>query len=411
MHILSQIWQVVVHGLKLFRYSGKSVRLSKVLLHFYQPFLSSSLIAKKTMEDVFFGVSGGVSGPCFSSALDGLPDWEDSWFSLGDGCVEKQVTACHKSPGHESDSGLSSVYMSDVRSPLSLSGEDVVMDFQHSDDYQTMELKEEKPLFDEDSDLLSFLMNSDGADAEDKPGSSHVEQSATDSESLDCNMNVKDTKSFENSYSMDGNQIPKLAKSPVVLCEKIDANTVAKQSDKIVIAPLSTKNSGVKVVKLVTPVAVGKPVTTDDVVKAIEVKNKKNAQNAKINREKKKTYIKGLEDTVDCLKTENNSLKEEAKALKKEKCFLEEEVSYLKSVLANESSLSALLQNIPCVKKVNLSSSFLSSKRNAEEDHDYESPAKKCRKGGVCLHVEGENVSLEFCSRCAKMASKSDVDK
>ncbi|XP_064611657.1 probable basic-leucine zipper transcription factor D [Liolophura sinensis] len=306
--------------------------------------------------------------------------------------------------------------MSDVMSPLSLSCEDIVMDFKHSDmseNYQGMELTEEKPLFDADPDLLSFLMSPDGeGNVEDKPGS-HVEQSTTDSESLDYNMNVKETKSFENSYNVITNHIPKPSKSPVVLCEKIDkvANTMTEANDKIVITPLSTKNSAVKVVKLVTPIAVGKSVTTEEVVKAIEVKNKKNAQNAKVNREKKKTYIKGLENEVDGLKTENNSLKEEAKALRKEKCALEEEVSYLKSVLANESSLSALLQNIPSVKKVKLSSSFLSSKRNAEEDHDYKGAAKKLRKGGVCLHVEGENVSLEFCSRCAKMASKSGVDK
>jgi hypothetical protein len=139
----------------------------------------------------------------------------------------------------------------------------------------------------------------------------------------------------------------------------------------------------------------------------VEIRNK-HATHARIQRRKKKVYVTGLEKENEELKKENVEMREKLLACENEKNSYEEEILYLKSVLANQSTLSSLLQNIEGVESVNLSTSF-SRKRHAVKDHDYtDIPAKKSKKtgAGVCLHVTNkDNVSLEFCSKCAKKAS------
>lgn len=166
----------------------------------------------------------------------------------------------------------------------------------------------------------------------------------------------------------------------------------------------------VKVIKVITaPKSSSRSQMEKEIYEAIDEKNKKNAKQAKINREKKKAYIKSLEDDVDSLKSENLSLKDKVEKLDNHKNSLEEEVEYLKSVLANQSTLSNLLKNIPNAN-LKLSSSFINRKRGAAHDHDYQGPSKRTRKSktaGVCLHVEDENVSLEFCPSCSRNAQQS----
>ncbi|XP_078661058.1 uncharacterized protein LOC144905328 [Branchiostoma floridae x Branchiostoma belcheri] len=136
---------------------------------------------------------------------------------------------------------------------------------------------------------------------------------------------------------------------------------------------------------------------------------KRNAESARQNRLKKKLYLQDLEGRVDNLQKENTSLKKEKNKMETTIASLEEELEYLKSVLANQSTLSNLLKNIDATEGVSLSTSFPSNqKRKAgEKDHDY-SKGKKRRhtdnSGGVCLHVNKDQVSLEFCSKCAHMA-------
>ena len=180
----------------------------------------------------------------------------------------------------------------------------------------------------------------------------------------------------------------------------------------------STSKSGNVVLKVVVPKATYGPkrpavrgkVGPDDLDEETMERNKKNAIQAKINRQKKKAYVEDLELKVSSLARENDSLKKESKKLVKEKSSLEEEVAYLRSVLANQSALSGLLKNIENVQNVRLTSSF-SRKRSADLDHDYgEKPAVKKPKrsavpavsGGVCLHVDKNDVSIEFCHHCAK---------
>ena len=138
------------------------------------------------------------------------------------------------------------------------------------------------------------------------------------------------------------------------------------------------------------------------------------AEQARLNRLKKKEYINGLEAEVSTLERENKGLKIQNLRLNRSKKALEEEVAYLKNVLANQSVLSSLLKNINGVDGVTLSTSFGSnSKRSLDTDHDYESQRSKRSRvetapssGGVCLHVDKNSVSLEFCSACARKASE-----
>ncbi|XP_074652391.1 CREB/ATF bZIP transcription factor-like [Tubulanus polymorphus] len=141
-------------------------------------------------------------------------------------------------------------------------------------------------------------------------------------------------------------------------------------------------------------------------------KTTKTVIQARLNRQKKKEYIQGLESQVTKFKSENVELRQREKQWEKHRKSLEEEIVYLKSVLANDSRLSSLLKNINGLKNVHLSSAF-SQKRKIDADHDY---LKRDRvgsaTGGVCLHVDSDEVSLEFCSRCSNQSkrSRSTVD-
>lgn len=186
--------------------------------------------------------------------------------------------------------------------------------------------------------------------------------------------------------------------------------------------PLSSKNevsmtpscgNVINIVKLVTPQHCSET-TDDDIIQALDNRSKKNAQQAKLNREKKKAYIKSLENDRDHLMKENAELSSQVEDINKKMLNLEAEVDYLKSVLANSSALAGLLKNISNVKEVKLTSSFTSRKRGYENDHSYNltdgRPGKKAKedtKAGVCLHVSDGTASLEFCAHCASLSRKT----
>ena len=152
-------------------------------------------------------------------------------------------------------------------------------------------------------------------------------------------------------------------------------------------------------------------------------KSNKNAIQARINRQKKKAYIEGLEQQVEVLTKENEELTKNSRKSNREVDSLQQEVAYLKSVIANESALAGMLKNIQNVQGVRFTTSFEASrKRRASElDHDYGvGPSKRKpaaatpMSGGVCLHVANETVSMEFCSQCSTMAQgacRSQVPK
>lgn len=137
----------------------------------------------------------------------------------------------------------------------------------------------------------------------------------------------------------------------------------------------------------------------------------KNALAARLNRLKKKEYLNGLEQRVGSLTSENRLLKQENGSLGKRVEELENETRYLRAVLANESMLAQLLSRLSGVNGMKLSTSLFQEPR--ENDHDYAMPRKKVKveekdaAGGICLHVDKDHVSVEFCTKCAESASAS----
>uniref|UniRef100_A0A665UU03 CREB/ATF bZIP transcription factor n=1 Tax=Echeneis naucrates TaxID=173247 RepID=A0A665UU03_ECHNA len=137
----------------------------------------------------------------------------------------------------------------------------------------------------------------------------------------------------------------------------------------------------------------------------------KNAIAARLNRLKKKEYVNSLEKKVGILSTENNALKEKNSQLTNRVEELENETRYLRAVLANESMLAQLLSRLSGMNGMKLSSSLFQGPD--PNDHDYALP-RKCVKveekeisGGVCLHVDKNHVSVEFCTKCAESAATS----
>ncbi|KAI5629237.1 CREB/ATF bZIP transcription factor isoform X1 [Silurus asotus] len=137
----------------------------------------------------------------------------------------------------------------------------------------------------------------------------------------------------------------------------------------------------------------------------------KNALAARLNRLRKKEYLNGLEQRVGTLTSENRILKQENGSLSKRVEELENETRYLRAVLANESMLAQLLSRLSGVSGMKFSTSLF--QENNESDHDYAMPRKKVKvedkdaAGGVCLHVDKDHVSVEFCTKCAESASAS----
>ncbi|KAI4887799.1 hypothetical protein NFI96_005195 [Prochilodus magdalenae] len=137
----------------------------------------------------------------------------------------------------------------------------------------------------------------------------------------------------------------------------------------------------------------------------------KNAIAARMNRLKKKEYLNGLEQRVGSLTSENRLLKQENGNLNKRVEELENETRYLRAVLANESMLAQLLSRLSGVNGMKFSTSLF--QESNENDHDYAMPRKRAKvedkgaAGGVCLHVDKDHVSVEFCTKCAESASSS----
>lgn len=211
--------------------------------------------------------------------------------------------------------------------------------------------------------------------------------------------------------------------------------------------------------------------------------NSKNAIAARDNRLKKKKYIADLEETVSNLQVENERLREQSKQNGHTLCALQSEVSYLRKVLANQSTLSAILKNVMKTPGITLTTSFNKAKNSKSNKTEKSETDRKCNvigcknsdflcvdnheqvdasvptcrtsrkaskrnvkgqmihtenqkegglaqknkqpkdidvetfgdsevsdvstdniRGGVCLHVSGQNVSLEFCHLCNRNA-------
>lgn len=371
------------------------------------------------------------SVPCL---LDELMDSKVIKCDVGFGMTVDPVFASKESPSHESDSGCSD--MSEVRSVSPLSE----VDFMPADADDQVKLFdfESVSCVDEATDDLDkeletymaaplFVNNEDTSTCLKMPASLDCDRPSIDLEAQSCNISV-------DSDSDDQDIVPRRIIQSKALQVNADVqpcasvikmpNLKSAQTD-IHVLPSSSRSKfrngdskvmsspAVKVVKVVKTAAQSKQDIDKELIQALDDRNKKNAIQAKLNREKKKAYIKNLEDEIEELKCENFTLKESNKKVVSEKNELLEEVEYLKSVLANQSALASLLKNIGSVENIKLSSS-LNRKRSADLDHDYHNAGKRVKvpakkTAGICLHVDQGNVSLEFCSKCASI-SKSDMN-
>ncbi|KAM5181962.1 CREB/ATF bZIP transcription factor [Mantella aurantiaca] len=137
----------------------------------------------------------------------------------------------------------------------------------------------------------------------------------------------------------------------------------------------------------------------------------RNALAARLNRLRKKEYVSGLEGKVARLSEDNQRLERERRDLAERVRQLEEESRYLRAVLANDSALSHLLGRLTGLGGVKLSTSLFSAEKPRE--HDYALPAEEREPpgggggGGVCLHVDQEKVSVEFCPACSRSAAST----
>ena len=201
--------------------------------------------------------------------------------------------------------------------------------------------------------------------------------------------------------------------------------------------PISNpQNSGVGETRRITkPNVQGgeKQQVSEEDDKAIVERNKRNAIAARENRQKKKKYVEGLENDVAKLKEENKTLKTRNESMTTMIRKLSDEVKYLRSVLANESTISLLLKSVASTPGISLSSSLMQSsasegnekenekqgereyvtrskKRRSDDIVEETPPGKRTRSsssGGVCLHVNNGKVSLELCAKCERKAAKS----
>ncbi|XP_051476935.1 CREB/ATF bZIP transcription factor [Apus apus] len=164
----------------------------------------------------------------------------------------------------------------------------------------------------------------------------------------------------------------------------------------------------------------------------------KAAAAARLNRLKKKQYVLGLESRLQGLAAENRQLRDRNRGLSRRLRELERESSYLRAVLANQSALGQLLSRLAGTRAggLQLSTSLFrdtgSPHRHHHQlqpagessDHDYALPSSRpsgleeaavvteaeeewASPGGICLHVDRDQVSVEFCSICARRAAAS----
>lgn len=354
--------------------------------------------------------------PCFS---DMLMDEEILKCDIAFG-VADPVFSFKESPSHQSDSGCSDMSEDRSVSPASFLSpvDEGLFDFDSVQNVQEMdEFSEElesylaNPVKNVDISSFSNLLTPE------LPKSEEIATASRASSSPEINVDDEDD---DPDYQPESRVIQSKARIPTKRVNHPNASVIkvpasstsANDSLRVLSGVKTSKSSGknppaIKVVKVVKTSAKLKQDVDNQIIEALDERNKKNAVQAKINREKKKAYVKSLEDQIDDLKSENVCLKQTATKAEQERQELAEEVAYLKSVLANQSAISGLLKNIGNVENVKLTSS-INRKRGSNHDHDYGS-SKRSRTSagktaGVCLHVDQGTVSLEFCSKCASMA-------
>ena len=371
-----------------------------------------------------------VSVPCLSDGIDELQDQEFINCDVDFGMLTGKASPLFfkPSPSHESDSGVSDMVdlESNPRSVSPNSDAGLSEVGSNSNDLFDFDSLTGKFLEDElDAEIAGYFENPSINESVNIGVNLHKYENETEitSKKEQASVRLVRKESSETDIDIESDSSERYVASPGKRIIRAKKHVKFNDNADVHILPSTSKvmpeiamKPAVKVVKVIkTPANTSKTAIENQILEAIDDKSRKNAVQAKINREKKKAYIKSLEDEIESLKMENFAVRNSNKKVVKERDALLEEVEYLKSVIANQSTLSGLLQNIGKVDNVKLSSSFAQRKRSAALDHDYGSSNKRVKQtkttAGVCLHVDGGNVSIEFCAKCASAANTTADDE
>lgn len=203
--------------------------------------------------------------------------------------------------------------------------------------------------------------------------------------------------------------------------------------------PDSTISTAIKGPKVIQIIRLTQPQHVDQKKETSDCQSlSKNAIAARENRIRKKKYIQELEATVAAITSENTTLKTDVQRLETVVGDLEAEVKYLRNVLENVDEISSLIKAIRSTsgskvqqeengnherpqERMNTRASLKRklihddgesiSNENSKRVNTLPAPKTNVSKessasqlGGVCLHVNKGQMSLEFCARCSGSA-------
>lgn len=251
--------------------------------------------------------------------------------------------------------------------------------------------------------------------------------------------------SYNKENPFDKVSLQKEKLSPVKKTEKASKKEPAKKN--VVEGKKQTKNSaGKDIVKVADSVHSEVKSTKSMTDAKLAVKNVNNstkkepqnsqtaaktqAEKAKEQRERKKKYVQELQDTIAELKRDKAGLQQVNAQLSDKVESLREEISYLKGVITNQSELATILRSVTNTPGISVSCSVLQDnegnsgknnkrksapagkegvdlhhKNNKKRKLDKNSTGEMGSNAGVCVHVQSNKVSLEFCAECSKKAN------
>jgi hypothetical protein len=154
----------------------------------------------------------------------------------------------------------------------------------------------------------------------------------------------------------------------------------------------------------------------------------RNAIAARENRERKKAYIEDMEKKLHISEGENRKMRSIITALTKKNEELSDENKYYKGVLANDSKMSQVIKHLAEVSQIELiGTQMIATKGNHSVEVTVDSKTRKSTRiaskaetqtngyrlkndtdsSGICLHVNNNEVSLEFCAKCSIKQKKA----
>ena len=149
----------------------------------------------------------------------------------------------------------------------------------------------------------------------------------------------------------------------------------------------------------------------------VETKDRsvRNAINARVNRQKHKLYVDGLEQEVEDLKVAKQTLEDKHRETLERMAEMQSRIKYLENVIANDTTISSVLSSLGTVNSLRISSSIIRKRKHSADTTNHESPSSSSGPpakipAGVCVHIDKDNVSVEFCEKCAENAHNGRME-